>query len=212
MDRARTIHAGNSLERLINCVSILTKDVLLGFALSLACSACVNTLGRSQHEPQISYRKEDLPQTIDLLSERDQEPRKLPNGRVRFPLSPEEEAHLLAVDLENMQILDSLISLYGYPGISLVGDSLDHIASIIILHNSGNTELVEKQIPYLIEAYKADEIRWTDFQFTIDRYYYMKDGTWLFYTDDSLPHLINQTEDAKAMRALIEQIRTEKQK
>lgn len=89
------------------------------------------------------------------------------------------------IDKSNINFIDSIIQIYGYPGLSLVGNSTNQTTWYVIQHS----EKIDKYYKILEKASKKGEIPDSLFAKTKDRYLIQRGKKQLFGTQaDCLPN------------------------
>ena len=106
--------------------------------------------------------------TIKKIGEDDQKYRKTRNMETQYPL-----------DIQNQILIDSLFQINGtYIGKSLVGDKYGIVMWSVIQHS--NLEMMERYLPIVQNAVRANELNQTPFKMLIDRIYSFKYGYQIF--------------------------------
>ena len=102
-------------------------------------------------------------------------------------------------DLYNQQRLDSIISRHGYPGKSLVGDSLSIVGALVI-HHSPLQFMNKHKALLMAEARKGEVDQYFVLGF-LDRVHLLETGMFLFKNHPSVPK--DTTINADSIRGLI---------
>ncbi|HAA17482.1 MAG TPA: hypothetical protein DCR93_13865 [Cytophagales bacterium] len=113
----------------------------------------------------------DLPTYLSNLVNADQEVRQ----DRKYWTDAEAKAKVEAVDSANRVKLDSIITQYGYPGKSLVGDSISMYGALIIYH--GGATYSEKYLDLIAEAYLKDELDEEYYTLVINGYFMETEGS-----------------------------------
>ncbi|GAB3823385.1 TonB family protein [Pontibacter rugosus] len=72
-----------------------------------------------------------------------------------------------AIDIANLAEVENIISKYGYPGKSLIGEQLKSVAYLVIQHSAQETQ--EKYLPLLKQAAESGELAKASVALLIDR-------------------------------------------
>ncbi len=99
------------------------------------------------------------------------------------------------------QLQDSLVSIfkeYGYPGKSLVGSKLSHVACIVLIHKEYSFQ--ERYLNLIVKAVNDEEIESVNLlKILLDKIYWQKTGKQIFATQSGIPmasdDLINQVKE-----------------
>jgi len=73
------------------------------------------------------------------------------------------------IDLENQIWLDSIINIYGWPSISLVGDTASRLAWMIVQHADNNILFQKKCLKLMQKFIKTNDISLLDYAYLYDR-------------------------------------------
>jgi hypothetical protein len=86
-----------------------------------------------------------------------------------------------AIDSLNTIRIEEIISKYGYPGVSLVGNSSNEVAFYIIQHS----KVVDKYLPVIKEAAEKNELRFQLYAMMLDRSLMFNDKEQIYGTQSS---------------------------
>jgi hypothetical protein len=82
------------------------------------------------------------------------------------------------LDYENQKRIEAIISKYGYPGRSLVGEKYESVAWAVIQHS--DLVFQEKYLPTIHQAVINNELHETPLKMLLDRIYTIKNGVQIF--------------------------------
>jgi hypothetical protein len=148
---------------------------------------CNNCVIYRAKQPKRIYKNInlDLVKQLDSIKKDDQTIRLLVDN-----LSPDSEQYKLlwqeqpSLDKSNLVKIEAIIQQYGYPGRSLVGDSLYNVAFLVIQHS--NLQTAEKYLPVLKKAVQTKDFDKGSLKLLVDRVHTAKYnlqlwGTQLFW-------------------------------
>lgn len=144
------------MSRKSNLQVLLTVSALLLFLISCHPDQEAKKQYLSSHE--IKTRLLKIWQDDQLYRQRAGQLRKDNNG-VRTPEEGELWAKQTLLDSINMDEIESIISKVGYPTKTMVGDSLKHVAALVIMHNPKRQA---KYVEIIWNAARTGDILLTD--------------------------------------------------
>ena len=92
------------------------------------------------------------------------------------------------IDSMNTARVEEIINKYGYPGISLVGDSTNEVAFYIIQHS----KFIDKYLPVIKEAAEKNELRFQLYAMMLDRSLMFNDKEQIYGTQVSVISVKNK--------------------
>ncbi|MEY4934013.1 MAG: hypothetical protein RIS64_372 [Bacteroidota bacterium] len=144
---------------------------------------CNNCVIYQAKQPKRIYKNLNLvlAKQLDSIQKDDQRIRLLVEK-----LSPNSEEYQVlwqeqrSLDRSNLAKIETIIHQYGYPGKSLVGDSLCDVAFLVIQHS--NLQTLEKYLPVFKTAVKAKDLSKSVLYLVVDRIHSEKKNMQLWGT------------------------------
>jgi uncharacterized coiled-coil protein SlyX len=178
-------------------------------------NVCNNCITYRAKQPKRIYKNLNLvlAKQLDSIKKDDQKIRLLVDK-----LSPDSEQYKLLwqeqrrLDRINLAKIDTIIQQYGYPGRSLVGDSLYNVAFLVIQHS--NLQTCEKYLPILKKAVQTHDFDKTSLFLLVDRIHTAKYnmqlwGTQSFWNDSKKEYesfSIDTSESGQAIKKEIDDL------